>query len=231
MDDITSAFPVFDSMAKAWCERPLWGSSPIAIAHAGGDRWTELEHGLSSILRCLHEGVPDPAPPDLGLPLVAEAMERSVVRRRERTQAAAEAEQRREAERKRELERQADDRATTIRHEALGRLFDDAEGWLASPLPHDAGLPGALARRSIHGLEIARDAMEKAVERRRQRLKALEDLKAFASQHIGRTDARDLMLKSSQPKLHGASMLAYCRNEVTLQACKDIIKPPTKRRR
>lgn len=234
VEDISSKLPAyaaFGAKERAWLNAPLMGSTPMTIAQTGGDRWSELERGLTAILKCLHDGAPDQAPSDLGLPFVCDLMDERIEWRRERARALAEAERRRENERARLLERQADERATAIKSEAAGRLFDEAGGWLATALPHEAGLPEAAALRSPRGLEEAREALEKATQRRKRRLDALEALEAFAAQHIARADARDLMLKSAQPRLFGASMLSYCKNEVTLQACKDLIKPPPKRKR
>lgn len=170
LEEIGSELPSvanFSEREKAWRDVPLWGSTPLEIAQVGGDHWIDLERGLGSILGCMRDGSPDPAPPTLGLPHVAEAMGRGIARWHQRAAEDRERARRLEAEQAAELARQADQRAADIRKEAVASLGDEAEVWLSAYVVGRRATPEELARRSSSALRHARDALRDAVALRK----------------------------------------------------------------
>lgn len=153
----------FSDQEQAWRDAPLWGSTPLGIAQAGGDHWEELERALTAILNCMRDGAPDPPPPTLGLPQVAEAMESGIAAKHQR--AANERDRvQRQAEAKIEEEaRRIEQRAADIRSEAIDSLGGEAGEWLSTYLVQYKASPEELARRSDTALSRARGALRDAV--------------------------------------------------------------------
>ncbi|WP_223999109.1 hypothetical protein [Aureimonas sp. SA4125] len=157
----------FEAGYLAWLESPFRGSAPVAIAEAGGPAWDELKRDLSAILKCIREGLPDPAPPNLGMPYVDEAMEKGIARRLQRVADEQDRVRRQEEQKAQGLARQAEQRVADIRKEAVDSLGSEAEKWLATYLVARRATPEELARRSERTLEHARQALRDAVALRK----------------------------------------------------------------